>query len=172
MTAGLVDRIVRSVRALPSVRDWMECGVAGLALAICLGTLGFQSGMLHVSTRTTSAVVQLAAVAFVAPSLFEELVFRAALIPDRNEQKSALVAVVGSTLLFTAWHLVETTFLPRAGAIFLRADFLVSAALLGLACAVLRRRSGSVWTAVVLHWLVAVVWLGWLAGPTVGELRG
>ena len=172
MTAGLIDRVRHSLLTLPSRRDWMEFAAVGVILAICLGTLGFQTELLHSSLRDPVALIHITIIAFFAPSLFEELVFRGALIPDRSEQKTAVSYIIGSTLLFTAWHLVEAAFLPGAATIFVRSDFLLSATVLGLACATLRRRSGTIWTAVILHWLVAVIWLGYLGGPTFSELRG
>ena len=172
MATNFVARVRRSLITLPSGRSWIECAAAGLVLAICLGPLGFGTGLLHLSPRSPSALAQIAIIAFFVPAFFEELVFRAALIPDRTEQKAAIAHILGSTLLFTAWHLVEARIFPDAAPTFVRADFLVSAAVLGLACAVLRRRSGTIWTAVVLHWLVVVVWLGWLGGPSLSELGG
>ena len=94
--------------------------------------------------------------------------FRAALVPSRSEASRASVAIALSVLAFTLWHVVETLFLPYSAATFLRADFLALAALLGLFCALLRWRSGSIWTAVALHWLAVVAWQGWLGGPSFG----
>lgn len=170
MAINIVARVRRSLLTLPSWRSWIECAAAGLVLAISLGALGFGSGLLHVSPRSPSALAQIAIIAFFVPAFFEELVFRAALIPDRIEQKAAIPYILGSTLLFTGWHLVEARIFHDAAATFVRPDFLASAAVLGLACAVLRRRSGTIWTAVILHWLVVVAWLGWLGGPSIGEL--
>lgn len=79
-----------------------------------------------------------------------------------------MLPIALSTLAFTLWHVVETTFLPNSAATFLRADFLALAAWLGVLCALLRWRSGSIWTAVALHWLVVVAWQGWFGGPTFG----
>jgi predicted Abi (CAAX) family protease len=106
--------------------------------------------------------------ALLIPALGEELFFRAALAPGREEGGRVAAPIVNSTLLFTLWHVVETGFLPGSAATFLRADFLTLAALLGLACAILRWRSNSIWTAVALHWIVVVAWQGWFGGPSFG----
>jgi predicted Abi (CAAX) family protease len=54
--------------------------------------------------------------------------------------------------------------------LFLRGDFLVLAAILGLFCGLLRLRSGGLWTAIVLHWLVVVIWKAALSGPSLADL--
>jgi predicted Abi (CAAX) family protease len=35
---------------------------------------------------------------------------------------------------------------------------------LGLGCAVMKLKTGSVWPAVILHWVLVVVWQTWLGG--------
>ena len=85
-----------------------------------------------------------------------------------GEAARAALWIALSCALFTLWHVVETTFLPGSAATFLRADFLAMAAALGLLCALLRWRSGSIWTAVALHWAAVVAWQGWFGGPAFG----
>ena len=98
------------------------------------------------------------------PALGEELVFRGLLIPGRDAAPQAVGAVALSTALFVLWHPLQTLWWNEAAAVFLRPDFLAIVALLGLLCALLRRRSGSIWPGVALHWAVVVGWKGWLAG--------
>ena len=47
----------------------------------------------------------------------------------------------------------------------------VCAATLGLGCALIRWRTGSLWPAVALHWLVVVTWQTLLGGPGLDALR-
>lgn len=148
----------------PSVRDWSEAALGALLLAAVFAPLGLSTGLLHLEPRPWAVILKCALVVIFVPALGEELPFRALMIPDRSETARALVAIAGSTLLFTAWHVLETLWLPREKMTFLRWDFLVWAAALGLVCAVLRRRSGSIWPPVVLHWAAVVAWMGWLGG--------
>lgn len=68
------------------------------------------------------------------------------------------------------WHIVEAlTFLPGAR-LFLTPGFLLSAAVLGAACAVLRYRTGSLWPAVALHGVVVLLWQMLFGGPGAAEL--
>ena len=144
---------------------------AGL-LAAVVGPVGFATGLLTWRPRPIGQIAGLAAAALIAPGLGEEAPFRGLLVPDRRETVSPPWPIAVSTALFCLWHVAEaTTFLPRARPIFLRPGFLAWTVLLGLACAVLRRRSGSLWTAVLLHWGLVVLWEGWLGGPGAAELR-
>jgi len=172
---GKLGRMIRSLRLVPArlkralltaprPRDWGEMLVGGALLAGVFGPLGLRTGLLQVEPRPASVVLKCAAVVLFVPALGEELPFRAALIPDRGETPRALLPILGSTALFTAWHGLETLWLPEERRTFLRGDFLAWAAGLGLVCAVLRRRSGSIWPPVVLHWAAVVGWMGWLGG--------
>ncbi len=156
---------------MPGPRDFVEVLIAAAALAALGLMLSPASNLLHWSPRSATEIATIAVIAFLVPALGEEIVFRGLLIPDRVETPRALLWIVVSTALFVAWHGAETMWLPGARTIFLRADFLFLAAALGAACAILRRRSGSIWTALILHWLAAVAWIGWLGGPALSELR-
>ncbi|MES1200465.1 MAG: CPBP family glutamic-type intramembrane protease [Pseudomonadota bacterium] len=148
--------------------DAAELAVAAIAFALCADIIGTPSGLIQWSPRAPSALASLALRAFFIPALGEEVMFRGALIPSRQEAPHPARAIAVSTALFTLWHVLETLWLPGAAATFLRADFLALAALLGFLCALLRWRSGSLWTAVALHWLVVVTWQGWFGGPSLG----
>jgi len=160
------QRVSRACATLPRVRD----GVALLAGAAAFAGIAALVGtnLLDWSPLGAPQLALLAVRAFFVPAFGEELVFRAALVPGQGESARPLAWIALSTALFTGWHVVETTFLPNSAATFLRADFLALAATLGLLCAVLRWRSGSIWTAVTLHWLVVVAWQGWFGGPRFG----
>ena len=169
---GAPSRLLRALTTRPRPRDWAELAASAGALAIVVGPLGFWTGLLAWRPRPAGEVGILALSALIAPGLGEELTFRGLLIPDRQETDRAWPAIVGSTVLFCLWHVVEaTTFLPKAGPLFLRPDFLAWTVMLGLACALLRRRSGSIWTAVLLHWVAVVAWQGWLGGPGLNDLH-
>ncbi len=165
-------RLLRSLTALPRHRDWAEFALAGLLLAVVVGPGGFATGLLAWRPRPLHETLALALPALIAPAIGEEVAFRGLMIPGGKDAPSAWTAITVSTALFCAWHVLEaSTFLPRARPLFMRPDFLAWTVLLGVACAALRRRSSSLWTAVILHWAVVVVWQGWLGGPTAQALR-
>lgn len=167
MIGGVARRVGRSFAARPTGRDLRDLGVAVLLVGVVAGPFGLATGLLAWDPRPSGEIATLALVALFVPAIGEETVFRGALVPDRLEAPSATAAVVASTLLFVLWHLLEGWLVfPKMRELFWRPDFLAWAALIGFACAVLRRRSGSIWTAVALHWAAVMVWQGWLGGPS------
>lgn len=87
------------------------------------------------------------------------------LTPGPNESARPRLEIAVSTGLYTLWHVVEgLTFLKSTAHVFLRPDFLLCCAVLGLGCAIMRHRTGSLWPAVILHWALVVAWQTWLGG--------
>ncbi len=136
-----------------------------------MAAVGFSGGLYRLGAPSLAGLpLRLVSVIFV-PALGEEAAFRGLLVPDRSETPRPFLAIVAVTALFTGWHVVETLFLRHAAPMFLRADFLTCAAILGAGCAVIRWRTSSLWPAVALHWLVVVVWETWLGGPGLDALK-
>ncbi|WP_426009329.1 CPBP family glutamic-type intramembrane protease [Caulobacter sp. DWR2-3-1b2] len=154
--------VLRSLTTLPTARGWALCGLIGLATAALMAAIGFTTGLYTLTPAVPGLPLRLLTVLFV-PALGEEIPFRGLLVPG-PEAKRPWPAITISTALYVAWHPLEAlTFLPRA-TMFLRADFLVCTAILGLACAVMRWRTGSLWPAVILHGGFVIVWQTWLGG--------
>lgn len=61
--------------------------------------------------------------------------------------------------------------LPSA-TLFLHPAFLLNAGLIGLGCALMRWRTGSLWPAVLFHGVLVFVWKAWLGGPSLEQLMG
>jgi predicted Abi (CAAX) family protease len=164
--ANAPARLWRSLVTPPRARDLAETGASLVILAVLVVPAGLATGLLMWRIRPLAELAPMALAAFFAPGLGEELPFRGLLVPDRSEAIGAAWPIAGSTALFCLWHVLEAeTFIPQARGEFLRADFLVWTVMLGLGCAILRRRSGSIWPAVLLHWIAVVAWEGWLGGP-------
>jgi len=112
--------------------------------------------------------LRLAVRVLVVPALLEEGFWRVMLLPhpteimsDRKRWRLGL-PMLG---LFVVMHpLNAMTFYPMAFATFTNPVFLLSAALLGLACTIAYWRSGSWWVVAAMHWLVVTVWLLFLGG--------
>ncbi len=166
-----VARLIASLKTTPDRSALAEFAVAAALTAAVIGPLGFATGLLRYEPREAGAIAALALTAFFIPALGEEAMFRGLLVPSRSEQARPWAAIAASTGLFSAWHLVEILWLPKAAALFARPDFLLWTIWLGLVCAILRWRSGSLWPAVVLHWAAVVAWQGWLGGPGAAALR-
>lgn len=108
------------------------------------------------------AFLFLAAVALVIPALGEELVFRGILQPHQLGEAREWIFSALSLAAFVIWHPLQVWLgLPLAQPVFTEPSFLTLVAILGALCTALTHRSGSVWPAVLLHWIVVV---GWKAG--------
>ena len=159
----LLQRLRSGLTTLPRPRDWLELLAAIVLLGVIVVPAGLWTGLLCLAPQPLDPAAALSAI-FV-PALGEELMFRGPWIPGRREGRGAALPIVLTTAAFSLWHILETTWLPRAATLFERPDFLAWTALLGLACALLRRRSGSLWPPVILHWVAVVAWETWLGGP-------
>ena len=157
-----VHRLARSLITLPTARGWALCGVVALLTGVLMAAIGFTTGLYALTPTVPGLPLRLLVVLFV-PALGEEIPFRGLLVPG-PEARRPWPAIALSTALYVAWHPLEAlTFLPRA-TMFLRPDFLACTAILGLACALLRWRTGSLWPAVALHGGFVAVWQTWLGG--------
>lgn len=143
----------------PRLRDWAESAgllLVFLGLAALLGLVPEAPAAVDFRALAVTALI-----AIVLPALGEELVFRVALQPRPGAglTSRSLARIALSLALFVLWHPVQVWLgLPFAQEQFLDPAFLAAAGLLGLACTVSYQRSGSIWPAVALHWLVVVGW--------------
>jgi predicted Abi (CAAX) family protease len=161
-------RLTRLLTRLPSKADGLELLLALVVFGAFASVVG--RDLLVFALAPPSTLISVAVMALVTPAILEEFVFRGVLIPE-GSVRTRWPALLVSTALFTVWHVLESlTFLPGARMLFLRGDFLVLAAILGLFCGLLRLRSGGLWTAIVLHWLVVVIWKAALSGPSLADL--
>lgn len=155
----LFHRLTAALTTWPSRRDWLMAAGVGLAALALEGVIGLVGGFLRPAQADWSVLPFSLALALIVPALGEEAVFRGLLIPARRDRRDAALPLLLSTTAFVAWHVVEgLTFMKAAAPIFLRPDFLATTAVLGLACGLLRHRTGSLWPAVALHWLEVAIW--------------
>ena len=157
-------RLLTSLRTLPSPRGWLFCLAVSAVTLASMAVIGFATGLYRLQPTEPGLAVRMLVVFFV-PSLGEELPFRGLLTPGPEETQRPKLEIAVSTALYTVWHVLEAvTFLKAAAGVFLRPDFLLCRAVLGLGCAVTKRVTGSIWPAVLLHWALVVVWQTWLGG--------
>ena len=157
-------RLLTSLRTLPSPRGWVFCLVVFAATLALMMVIGFVTGLYRLQPTEPGLALRMLVVFFI-PAVGEEIPFRGVLTPGPNDSVRPRLEIALSTSLYTLWHVFEAvTFLPAAAPIFLRPDFLLCCAVLGLGCAVMKRRTGSIWPAVILHWALVVIWQTWLGG--------
>lgn len=157
-------RLLTSLRTVPSPRGWLFCLAVSVVTLALMMLIGFVTGLYRLQPTEPGLALRMLVVFFV-PALGEELPFRGLLTPGPNESNRPRLEIATSTVLYTFWHVFEAvTFLKTAAGVFLRPDFLLCCAALGLGCAITRRQTGSIWPAVLLHWALVVVWQTWLGG--------
>lgn len=146
-----------ALRTRPDGRAWRETLMALALFALLAGLASALSEAFTFSLPTgLEGVFPLIPVVFIVPALFEEMVFRISLPALTGGTRLADALALG---LFIPWHPVQVWLgLPLAQPLFLDPVFLTLAGLLGLSCAILYRRSGSVWPAVILHGGVVAGW--------------
>jgi predicted Abi (CAAX) family protease len=163
----LWTRLVTSLNTWPDAPGWRFSGAVAVATLAAVGAVGLASGLYSLHSMNRVGLPLRLLTVLIAPALGEEAFFRGLLIPSRVETTNPTVPILLGTSVFVAWHLVEATLiLPRAAALFERPDFLTCAGLLGLGCAVIRWRTGSLWPGVALHWLMVTIWQTWFGGLT------
>ena len=111
-------------------------------------------------TTQWDELLAVAALGFFIPALGEEMLFRVGLAGLKGFWRATLALA-----LFVLWHPVQVWLdLPMAQPAFLEPGFLLIAAALGLACTIAWRMTGSIWPAVVIHWVTVVGWKALMGG--------
>ncbi|MBW4521116.1 MAG: CPBP family intramembrane metalloprotease [Scytolyngbya sp. HA4215-MV1] len=152
--------------------------VWNLLLAIVLffsyGRVAFYLGTRQHFLRVTSValsrpqMLRLALKTLIVPAFLSELVWRVLLIPHPTEGVDAPVWWVWtgiSIVLNVLWYpLLAIAFRHSRSPQFLHPTFLLLTGLLGLVCAGVYSQTGSLWTIVLIHWGVVLLWQLHLGG--------
>jgi predicted Abi (CAAX) family protease len=174
MLRTIAHRLALGLSTTGRIRDWWVAAVLLGAYGLVAVPFGLATGILRIAVQATSAPRFLAfcLVALVAPSLAEESIFRAALLPHPTENMPfgrRAVATSAGLASFVLWHPLNAwLFLPTARPVFWDGRFLALAGLLGACCTGLYQRSGSVWPGVAFHWMVVVAWKAIFGGGGYG----
>ena len=153
------------LRLRPRLRDWAEAlMMLGVLTALALGLANWSEALVWDARlpglrSDPLGFIALAALAVLIPALSEEFVFRGLLQPKRLSGAAAHLGAGLSLALFILWHPIQVwTGWLTGQAVFLDPAFLGLVAGLGLVCTLSVHRSGSLWPAIVMHWIVVVVW--------------
>ncbi len=166
----IAHRLSAAISTFPDLQAWLYAAMVLLLFILIALPIGFQAKFLHIEVLTVPWKKTLAIIvsSLFMPAITEELFFRALLLPRTPENVSISVLLLWgciSLVLFVIYHpLNAVSFFPRGANTFFDFVFLLLAALLGLICSITYLQSGSLWTAVVIHWVTVVVWLLLLGG--------
>jgi len=169
MLKAALTRLKRSLLTWPDGQDWAQCLLIGALGLVLSGAVAWMGGVIHWQPHTEGWLPRLLSVMLV-PAFTEELVFRGLLVPDRTETRRPILWIGGAVLVFIVWHVFEALVLLPGARMFLHPAFLTSAGLIGLACALMRYRTDSLWPGVILHGLLVWCWQVLLGGPDVAQL--
>ncbi|MGB0562286.1 MAG: type II CAAX prenyl endopeptidase Rce1 family protein [Spirulinaceae cyanobacterium] len=160
---------VRPSLKIPTIQDWRQtvivlAGYGAIALPLALHTGLFTWSPWPARQFWSLAGLGLILGKFCLPALAEELLFRVLLLPHPSENVRLRIVLLwlgtSLTLYIAAHPLNALTIFPRGNPTFLQPDFLTLTGLLGLACSLLYRQTGSLWVIALVHWFVVVIWLG------------
>lgn len=164
---SLRQGILAALLTRPRARDFGRMALEAAWLVPLLLAIGWLGGLMHWRPTFDATIARLALVAVVAPALGEELLFRAALLPNPAPARWPFGAMAASVALFVVWHPLQAlVFGPHWAETVLDPWFLAAVAATGLALARLYLATGSIWPCVLLHWLVVVGWKALLGGPS------
>jgi predicted Abi (CAAX) family protease len=154
---------------LPNLGGWLATfGLLG-GYSLAAVPLGLKSGFLTFDRqfgnldlplgKNIRSIVHL----LFLPAIFEEILFRLLLIPHPIETAISSDIYLRSAIslgLFIIYHpLNALTFYKVGHPTFMDWRFLTLTGLLGFVCSIAYLLTGSIWTAVLIHWIVVVVWL-------------
>lgn len=168
----IIRRIASSITTLPNKKDWILLGILFFLFSAIVLPLGFISHFLTIESVNFSAatIFRCFVVTLITPAILEELFYRVILLPHNsedisNKQKSILGSI--SLIIYVLSHpLNGLTFYKIALPTFTDPVFLFDTTLLGIICTIIYWRSGSLWSSVIIHWLVVAIWLMFLGGGT------
>ncbi|WP_036483327.1 type II CAAX prenyl endopeptidase Rce1 family protein [Myxosarcina sp. GI1] len=167
----LQHRVVTAILRLPNLQAIEHLIMAIFIYALLALVTGFKTKFLTFAVEQNwISISRVTFTALLAPAISEEILFRVLLLPHPEENHGVnyvLIWVLISLLTFVIYHPVNGFTLYTAGAkTFTNPIFLLLATGLGISCIYLYLDSGSLWTPVVFHWLIVVVWLLCLGGST------
>ncbi len=162
LLSTIVLRLWAGIVTLPDLKGWwLGLGLLGSYSIVAL-PLGFKSGFLTLDRQFGSLARSLVHLFFL-PALLEEILFRLLLIPHPIETVISRELYLWMTIslgLFIIYHPLNALTLYKTGhPIFMDWRFLTLTGLLGIVCAIAYTITGSIWSAVIIHWVVVVAWL-------------
>lgn len=166
----ILNRIGTAISTIPNLQTWLDSGKLLLLYALISLPVGLSLGFLKLEMAQASwaTIAKIIATCLVMPAMTEELCFRVLLLPHPVEKVTIIERWLWASISLTAfvvYHPLEGLTIYSAGLQTLTNPvFLLLAAILGIICTQAYFQSGSMWSCVMIHWLVVVVWLLLLGG--------
>jgi len=158
-------KVVSALLTVPTLESWLITALLLLIIALTCLPIGFQSGLLDIRVLHLSflGIVKILVSRFFFPCFAEELLFRVLLLPSPTPNTSVniqLTRALISLVLYVIGHpIFAALFYQKAFGVFTNPGFLLSTLILGITLTISYWHSRSIWTPVVIHWIVVIVWL-------------
>lgn len=168
--SSLVFRSFAGFTTFPDASGWSIVLWTILVYGAIAIPLGVSSGFLQASAPTGNlwSLLFMAIKVLIIPVFIEEWLFRVVLLPHSTEgvTLTAWVLSIGlSLLLYVVYHPLKAIGLfPEGYPTFCQPIFLILTGFLGVACTFVYALTGSAWSAIFIHWMVAAIWLFGLGG--------
>jgi predicted Abi (CAAX) family protease len=176
LLSTIVIRLWAGLTTLPNISGWLLTLQLLVGYAVVAVAIGFKSKFLTLTPvrddlkGNARLLIQL----FLMPALVEEIVFRLLLIPHPIETATSGNIYLWSLLalgLFMIYHPLNALTAYKSGnPTFMGWQFLTLTGLLGGVCTIAYLATGSIWSAVIIHWLVVSVWIKFLGGDRLLDL--
>lgn len=155
---NVLSRVRAALVTLPRGADGLRVLFELVWVAPILAVLGWAGGLVDPAPLDLPAFFGFAAVAVFVPTLAEEVIFRAVLLPSPRANPSLIRSALAIGA-FVVWHPLQVLWFGAAwGAVVLNPWFLAAVVVLGVATTRLYLATASLWPPVLLHWLVVVAW--------------
>jgi predicted Abi (CAAX) family protease len=167
----VVLRIWSGFSTIPTNNGWLMTMALLLVYGVIAWGGGWQTGFLRFDNQFTKSIWREALLLgqlFFLPALIEEIIFRVILLPHPIETAASMNIshwVMISLGSFILYHPLNALTFYRAGKpTFFDWRFLTLAGLLGGFCTIAYLATGSIWPAILMHWIVVVGWLKLFGG--------
>jgi predicted Abi (CAAX) family protease len=161
----IYHKSVSALRTVPTLESWFVTSFLLLVIALICLPIGFKSGLLEVRILPLSflGIVKILVSRFFFPCFAEELLFRVLLLPRPTPNTPVniqLTMAFISIVIYVIGHpIFAALFYQKAFGVFTNSGFLLSTLILGITLTIAYWHSRSIWSPVVIHWIVVIVWL-------------
>lgn len=167
----ILHRLKKAISTIPDSRFWLNNVLVLLGVYTIISLpFGLYSGFLKFGfvELPIGEILKILAICLFTPAITEEIFFRVFFLPHVTEDVSQTTKWLWgfiSLVIFIIYHpLNALTAYPAGFPTFMNLAFLFMAAILGIVCTIAYLQSGSLWTSVVMHWIIVVVWLIFFGG--------
>jgi predicted Abi (CAAX) family protease len=166
----MIERLSQAFLAVPTASGWLWTVLLFVCFAASSLVVLRLSGLFRFSPSRLPLRYNLLLflIAFFTPSLPEEALYRALLLPPLDEARALFWIALSLFLYVIAHPLLAFLIMHSYRPIFYKPAFLLIVALLGISCTLAFYLTGSIWPPILIHWATIVLWKAFYSGPDFG----